>query len=374
MPVYFKRFGGNIALALCSTAICLLAIEVLFLFISQAEKIYPGVMYQTEEPSVKLWCYDRHFNSVADWDLRLNHPYAELTYLNNVDQDSTIADLPPEKVPHAVEIALNEFGFRERPVAELKEAARDAHLTLVIGDSFGFGQGVRVEDRFSDILERTLNENVSEKGKHLLINTCVPGFNIAKVSQVLNKYFDRFGAVERVIYAYTLNDPSRSRLTYAMEQSIYDFMHLRENQLLESLPPLLGSLNSRALRFFAARLARQRLSHDTVEWYKMLYEKNAGWMATQKKLDQMATFCRTNSSAMSLIVFPLFHDLEDYPFAEIHRTLALSCRRIDLHHVDLLPVFAGKDERDYWVHPRDFHPNHRAHREAAEFLSTAIPW
>jgi hypothetical protein len=42
--------------------------------------------------------------------------------------------------------------------------------------------------------------------------------------------------------------------------------------------------------------------------------------------------------------------------------------------IDLLEVFEGSDEEDYWVHPRDFHPNHQAHGEAAGFLFDRIDW
>ncbi len=50
---------------------------------------------------------------MADWDLRDEHLFSELTYLHNMHFDSTLAD-----------------------------------LTLLVGYSFCFGQGVQLEDPF----------------------------------------------------------------------------------------------------------------------------------------------------------------------------------------------------------------------------------
>ena len=76
----------------------------------------------------------------------------------------------------------------------------------------------------------------------------------------------------------------------------------------------------------------------------------------------------------SLVVFPVFYQLEAYPLTEVHETLGTFAQHEGIHYVDILAQFAGKDERNYWVHPTDFHPNSRAHREAGAFLYDAIPW
>ncbi len=75
-----------------------------------------------------------------------------------------------------------------------------------------------------------------------------------------------------------------------------------------------------------------------------------------------------------MAVFPLFYQLADYPLKDIHDRLAAFAAEEGGEWIDQLPLFADKDERDYWVHPRDFYSNTYAHREAADFLYDAVDW
>ena len=371
-----NRLSINIAVAIFSVILCLLVAELVFRTLSASRYIYPGVVYRTEDPAIRLWCYDEHFNGVSDWDLRREHPFSDLTYLGNIDKDPTLADVPPTAVPFAIEIKMNENGFRERPFGEFNGGNGKGSLTLLIGDSFGFGQGVRVRDRFSNVLEARLSEATSGSSGvgPKMANLCLPGYNIGKVGEVMERYVDAFDQVDRVVYAFTLNDPKRSRAVQEMAQTINDFMHLRENRMTQPLPLGADHLDSAMLRYFAKRVVRNRLSESTVEWYREMYAENIGWTLTKRKLLDMHRFCLKRGAPMTLVVFPLFHDLKAYPFVEIHRKIGDFARENDIAHVDLLPAFEGGDERDYWVHPKDFHPNDRAHRKAADFLLTAIRW
>jgi len=86
----------------------------------------------------------------------------------------------------------------------------------------------------------------------------------------------------------------------------------------------------------------------------------------------MEAFCAERDIEFALAVFPILHQLGDDPLRAAHRKLALSTDGSQF--VDLLEVFAGEDERAYWVHPMDFHPNGRAHRLAAEHLLKTLAW
>ena len=362
------EIGGKLLLVVASLAVTSLVIEVSFWLFARSERIYPVVYYQTNDPHLQLWCYDEHFAGTPDWDLRGAHPFGELTYLGNANSDSTLANLAPLKVPNAIAMRRNEEQLRERPMAEFD--AQNAKIVLVIGDSFGFGQGVRVAERFSNVLEICLNrERPAER--YLVFNACVPGMNIKQIAKTMEHYIEYFARVERVVYSFTLNDPFRSGRLLEMERDLADFMHLRSNA--ESARFLAGR-NSYTLRWFATRLERKQLSRDTVEWYRQLYKDNLGWTLTRQLLSRMKKSCADKGIKFSLVVFPVFYQLEAYPLAEVHETLGAFAQQEGIHYVDLLAQFAGKDERDYWVHPTDFHPNSRAHKEAGDFLYDAIPW
>ena len=360
--------GGKLLLAVASLAISTLVLEVSFWLFARSERIYPLVYYATSDPRIDLWCYDEHFAGTPDWDLRRAHPYGKLTYLGNANHDSTLANLSPLKVPNAIEMRRNEEQLRERPMAEFD--AQTAKIVLVIGDSFGFGQGVRVAERFSNVLESRLKrERPAER--YQMFNACVPGMNIKRIAKTMERYVEYFARVERVVYAFTLNDPFRSGRLLELERELADFMHSRPKA---EAARFMAGRNSYALRWFAARLQRKQVASDTIEWYRQLYKNNMGWTLTQQLLGRMQKSCADKGIKFSVVVFPIFYQLKAYPLTEVHETLGTLAQHEGIHCVDLLAQFAGKDARNYWVHPTDFHPNSRAHREAGAFLYDAIPW
>ena len=258
-------------LLLCGGLIvsCLLA-EAAFYLLNRAAATYPVVVYATDKPGTELWCYDDKFQGKADWDLRLGHPYRELTYRSNMDFDSTLVALDPLAVS---------------------------------------------------------------------------------------------------------SDAIQDEATGGMNAAIHDLMHYREAFFRRSYGSVLDAIPSQTLRFFAARKLRDKISEETLAWYRRTYsDENQGWGHTRTLLRDIADFCRARDIKFTVIQFPLYYRLDDYPLADIHQQLGEFATSEGIEWIDLLPLFAGKDERDYWVHPRDFHPNTRAHHEVADFLYSAVKW
>ncbi|MCY3762255.1 MAG: hypothetical protein OXH50_13475, partial [Gemmatimonadetes bacterium] len=166
-----------------SCLFCVLATEAFFYFLAKQQRTYPAVWYRTGEEHTKLLCYDGEFLGVADWDLRLEQPYPELAYAANTDGDPSLAGLDPLRVPHAIEVRVNGAGFRERPLQHFT-STRGSRTTLVLGDSFGAGQGVRVRDRLTELLETRLRAGGSD---HQLANFCMRGRSIRPVSRTLHR-------------------------------------------------------------------------------------------------------------------------------------------------------------------------------------------
>ena len=351
-----------------SCLFCVLATEAFFYFLAKHQRTYPAVWYHTGEERTRLLCYDGEFRGVADWDLRVEQPYPGLRYAGNTDGDTSLAGLDPLRVPHAIEVAVNEAGFRERPLQHFTSGG--GRTTLVIGDSFGAGQGVRVRDRLTEILEARFEEAGSNR---LLANFCVMGYNIRSVSETLARHIDDFPGLERVIYLFTLNDPVGDRRALEMYQTIDDLMHLRTNLLSERVDAFLVG-RSQAAQWVGARIARKQISRRTVERYNYLFTDNAGWRQTGKLLERMKQRCDRKGCEFVIVLFPLLYQLADYPFTAAHAAVREYARDAGIPFVDLLERFEGEDETGYWVHPRDFHPNHRAHRAAAEHLHDAIDW
>ena len=167
-----------------------------------------------------------------------------------------------------------------------------------------------------------------------------------------------------------IRQKNRRRLELEGESN-NDFMHLRTRT---SPTRFLAGRDSYTVRWFSLRLQRRQIAGETIEWHRQLYTNNPHWPQTQQVLRRMKTYCSAKGIAFSLVVWPLFHQLDAYPLTEVHELIEAVARQEGIHYVDLLPLFAGKDAREYRVHPTDFHPNSRAHAEAAAFLYDAIPW
>ena len=367
-----QEHRARLLLLLVGLIVSIALAEALFYMLNRGADTYPLIIYETERPGVQLWCYDEQFQGVADWDLRDEHAFSELTYLHNMDFDSTLVDLDPREVPLAIEVELNADELRGRPLSQIKAEADLADLTLVVGDSFCFGQGVRLQDRFSNLIESRLN---AEGGRHLVANLCKGGADLIRIFLTAQKSVEYFGGVKRVFYVYTINDAIQDETTLQMNQAINDFMHYRESFLRREYGSALAGLPSQTLNFFAMRRLRDKVSLNTLAWYRRMYSaENEGWGQTQTLLRDMAAFCKARDIEFTMAVFPVFYRLGDYPLKDIHDRLAAFAAREGIEWIDLLPLYAGKDEREYWVHPRDFHPNTYAHREAADYLYDAVDW
>ncbi len=387
--------SGTLLLVVASLAVSALVVEGSFwLFTRWAEPVYPVVHYKTDERHVSLDCYDDHFAGTPDF---VCGGVGELTYVGNANMDPALADLSPRnanmdpaladlsprKVPNAIEIRLNGRGLRERPMAAF-DARRDK-IVVLVGDSFCFGQGVRVVDRFSNVLETRLNrEHPAER--YRIFNTCYKAWDVTWSAKRMYEYVKFFGRVDLVVYSFVLNDPIQDGRLQKKERELWgrlklegevnDFMHLRTKSDVprRRSARFLAGWDSYTLRWFALRVQRQQTARETIEWYRQLYTNNSYWPQTQELLRQMKDYCAAKGIAFSLVVWPVFHQLDAYPLTEVHEFIGAVAQQEGIHSVDLLPLFAGKDAQQYRVHPTDFHPNSRAHAEVAAFLYDAIPW
>ncbi|MGB9690929.1 MAG: SGNH/GDSL hydrolase family protein [Candidatus Sumerlaeaceae bacterium] len=84
---------------------------------------------------------------------------------------------------HDAPLRTNSAGFadRERPLKK----PRDTFRIAVVGDSIAFGWGVAQEDRYSDLLERFLNESTTTATHYEVLNFGIPGYNTVMEAALL---------------------------------------------------------------------------------------------------------------------------------------------------------------------------------------------
>lgn len=342
----------NSLLVIGSFLMCAMVLEVILRLIEHRH-IYPVVTFVTSaDPTLELACYDEHLQSIPDRDLRQNNPYPMLTNEGNEDGDPTLDDLSFEEVPLAIESRYNTERFRERSFETIK---RDRPVALVVGDSFCFGQGVRLRDRFSNLLEEEL------KG-YQIVNLCIPGLGIEEVFEIFTRWLPTFPSTRKVIYAYTLNDPVANGINIG--DSPNDFIYFRESN---------WPSRSHLIRLVLKRFGQLQMTKRTEELYHKVHT-GPGMEETRKILITMDQMAKTKEIDFLIAVFPLFYRLADYPFYDIHQGMNNFCLENKIHCIDLFPLFAGEDEKKFWVHPTDFHPNHLAHKKVADYLKRKIAW
>lgn len=86
---------------------------------------------------------------------------------------------------------INDQGFRDKEFSEEKPA--DTYRILVLGDSFALGVGVAREDRFSDQLERMLQQ-VGPRPRMEVYNLGLAGRTLPELAHLMEKYGPRYDA------------------------------------------------------------------------------------------------------------------------------------------------------------------------------------
>lgn len=247
----------------------------------------------------------------------------------------------------------NSLGWRNR---EFEATPRPAvSRILVIGDSFAFGTGVRVEHLLSTRLEESLE--AERPGQFEVLNLAVPGYNTSHEMALLVHYGVRLDP-DLVVIVFVLNDASAQTLR-------------RKGGAPAALPPR-PAWEGRSLAFDHLRVRWQNRSRREA-WARELhasFQADApGWDRVRTAFELAAVLGRKKEFRVALVIFPLLWDLgHDYPFREIHQTVATAARKSGIPVLDLLPAFGERDAESLWVHPADHHPNEEAHALAARAL------
>lgn len=117
---------------------------------------------------------------------------------------------------HLVE--TNRFGYRERDFETPKPAG--VYRVMVLGDSFTWGQGLAVEERYTAIAEQLLNRS-STGMKFEVLNFGVPGASTTMERGILRKYIDAVQP-DLVVVGFTLNDTQPKEQDYSVEREALD--------------------------------------------------------------------------------------------------------------------------------------------------------
>lgn len=265
---------------------------------------------------------------------------------------------------------------------EFARIPKDSIPIVAIGDSFTFGQGVKLKDTYIKRLER-----IHSRRPIYGLDCAVSGANIRRVVREFDDYFSnpRRPNPALIIYGYVLNDPyvgpgSGGKISELAENANtdddelrypLDLINLRTNvvQLLRSPSARFLASHSRIMDYAIAAMERRDMSLRAVQYYLDIHDplKNGqGLSRTLDAIQSMKDASERKGARFVVALFPIFYKIgSGYPFLKVHAYLSAQLRARGVDVVDLYPGYVGYKDEDLWVHPVDQHPNELAQKIAA---------
>lgn len=270
----------------------------------------------------------------------------------------------------AANIRTNSAGYREREFDRPKPAG--VYRIAFLGDSFTFGQGIREEERLSNLLERELNKRA--RGIEVL-NFGNPGHNTADEVKVLKTDVLPEVAPDFVLLQWYINDLEYRPAPSAMAE---DGAGKTGGDLVNEFKQKM--LNVSVIYFLLAdvghRVRDMMVASHADETYARVGDPDSPESReAEKAMIEFIRTARAGNVPVGVVLVPHLSPLKggDYPFLYLHKRVLGLCEREGIVCVDLFPVMEPylKDGAKYmqlWVNRFDSHMGPFANELAVQRL------
>ena len=256
---------------------------------------------------------------------------------------------------HSILYRVNNYGFRGDDL----DVSRNHRVRIaVIGDSFCWGTGVKVEDRFTSLIEERLSQNKVLGQEYEVYNFCMQGFNTANEVALYEQVIQHFQP-DLLLISYFLNDVNLPPDRY-FQWRAWEPASLKEWREC-----------FRLVDWVVNRISGKRARSVFVSSVNAAYERgHPGYESVVDGFEQLAHLNRQQGIPTVLAIFPWLADLDQasYPFHEAHKAIRQAGEQQGFEVLDLFEVFAGHTAKELWVHPIDQHPNEVGHGIAANAM------
>jgi len=259
-------------------------------------------------------------------------------------------------------LSVNGRGFREREFAAAP--APGIYRIAVVGDSFTFGNGIRTDQRFSNLIQASLGSGFE------VLNLGVAGHNTPQhldlVQREVLALHPRF-----VLLQWYVNDVESEVVPRPTYTPLLPFAGLHKR--LDDDSAFYTLANS-----WWTRLQIRMQSEQSYSDYLKAAFSNPQSEAARADEGATRTLLRTLRAArigVGVVLFPdTGYDLgPSYPFEFLHARVLAICEDEHVHAIDMRPVFASvKRRRALWANPLDAHPSALANSIAAEQILEAF--
>jgi hypothetical protein len=324
------RLFLRLELIFCSAMLALFTVEFL------ARSLIPLNLYEIipEEPDMERCFY------INDEGRRMAVPGFRGHYLH------------PEF--RGLEVVINDWGFRDG-LDEISPLRTGELSILVLGDSFTFGTGVRLEETFHERLEQRAPEITAKPLR--VYGAGIPGYGPVQALQMLNDLVSRTQPRAVVATFYEGNDFVDNLMGQAREEGITPQLEDAEIEARRKVPRSLRKLNDQGFTTFLHALTQPAYwcgSSATLQWILPRVEDTlANWgiidrfapvnsflrqymareptslvpLAMQQALIQLAKLrdrCRELGAALVILVIPVSIQAEPLRFEAFLATLPSS--------------------------------------------------
>ncbi len=250
-----------------------------------------------------------------------------------------------------VPVSINSAKLRDREMPLAKPAGMIR--IAMVGDSFTFGWGVRVEDTMAKMLEAKLNAGLPAP-RFEVVNFGVGNYNTSmEVASFLHDGY-RFQP-NVVILNYFINDAEETpkRGNNVLAEHSYAAVYI-------------AGLVDVVMRTYFGK-------SDWRAYYDGLYETDApGWRRARQAIADLAGFCRERGIGLLVVNLPELHQLDPYPFERVTAAIGALAAKERVPFLDLLPAIRGHEPLSLWVTPTDPHPNATANRAFTDAIAAKL--
>lgn len=255
-------------------------------------------------------------------------------------------------------ISLNNEGFRDR---DYTLATSENTIRIIgLGDSFTYGSGIKdVNNVYLKKLEKLLNEKKS--ANHEVLNFAKPGINTEEEIKILKKYALKYKP-NIIILGYVLNDFS-------------DIENKIKCKSKEHTIPFFGFWlrNFSYLYYFIETRINKLIEQGNFEctygeYLNHVFESENNRKHNFKYFEELSLLSQENNVKLLVIIFPIIHNLQDYPFTEAHKFVKEAGEKYGFKVIDVLPYYEDYTEKELIVNTYDLHPNELGHELAAQLI------
>lgn len=277
-------------------------------------------------------------------------------YLSGIHQNVR-HELKPNMIAWSsgIEYKINSLGFRDNEYPFSKRTG--TYRILCVGDSFTFGQGVKLEDTYSKVLEKTLQHKYKKDIE--VINTSVCGYNTYDEYWYIKNKLLEFKPDMIILGFYIGNDPEDPSIPFNTK------MIVKQDAVSRKLP-LVQFLKEKAN-------CTQLQKEDYWTQYSLtIWDPNGPqWKRCAQALKNIKELTDHSNIKLMVLIIPI---MSPKPQDEIghHKQLTTLLDSLNVKYVDALKRLLDTKREYLHVSKEEFHPNPKMHEIYAEVIVTGL--